>query len=151
VCLLTNICTLVEGVILAVTLTPHNSETIAAQPLRVVNAAVASEERTCSQIGSDILVIKKNVCLEFHSRIPDPQEVYHGNAVDAVIATALCIGVINNFASGIGGGGFLLLQKPGAQTEFYDFREMAPAAAHENMFVENFEVPYQGRVDGQTN
>ena len=47
-------------------------------------AAVASEHPKCSQIGKQILIDR-------------------GNAVDSAIATLLCIGVINNFSSGIGG------------------------------------------------
>jgi hypothetical protein len=31
-----------------------------------------------------------------------------GNAVDAAIASNLCVGVLHNFASGIGGGGVML-------------------------------------------
>lgn len=31
-----------------------------------------------------------------------------GNAVDAAVASCLCIGVLNSFSSGIGGGGVLL-------------------------------------------
>lgn len=48
------------------------------------SAAVASENPHCSMIGKDIL-----------------RE--GGNAVDAAISTLLCIGIINNFSSGIGG------------------------------------------------
>ncbi|HEY8947088.1 MAG TPA: gamma-glutamyltransferase, partial [Polyangiaceae bacterium] len=50
-----------------------------------------------------------------------------GNAVDAVAAAALVAGVVNPVSSGIGGGGFALVYRPGdAQPFVLDFRESAP-------------------------
>ena len=59
-----------------------------------------------------------------------------GNAVDAAVAVGLTLGVVNPFASGLGGGGFLLY-RDGATGEVFalDFRERAPAAAHRDMYV----------------
>ncbi len=58
-----------------------------------------------------------------------------GNAVDAAAATALAAGVVQPSASGIGGGGFALIVQPDGSDEILDFREVAPAAATQDMFL----------------
>lgn len=80
--------------------------------------AVASESNVCSKIGADLL-----------------RE--GGNAVDALVGTVFCVGVIGMYHSGIGGGGFMLLRNKHGKYEFIDFRETAPAAAFEDMFKAN--------------
>lgn len=86
------------------------------------HGAVASENVVCSNIGVDIL--KDG-----------------GNAVDAVIGTVFCIGVVNMFSSGIGGGGFMTIRVPpstkNGSSEVWniDFRETAPALANTTMYV----------------
>jgi gamma-glutamyltranspeptidase/glutathione hydrolase/leukotriene-C4 hydrolase len=54
--------------------------------------------------------------------------------VDAAVATALCQGVMNPMASGMGGGGFIIIRTAKGDTEVIDAREVAPAAATEGMF-----------------
>ncbi|KAJ4269576.1 hypothetical protein NW762_001243 [Fusarium torreyae] len=83
--------------------------------------AVASEAQECSSIGRDLLA-------------------RGGNAVDAMIGTTFCVGVIGMYHSGIGGGGFMLVRDKKGNYEAIDFRESAPAAAYEDM--------YQGNVNG---
>jgi gamma-glutamyltranspeptidase/glutathione hydrolase len=61
-----------------------------------------------------------------------------GNAVDAAVATALAVGVVNPSSCGIGGGGFMLIYDRGAQRVFaLDYRERAPAAASRDMYLRN--------------
>ena len=61
-----------------------------------------------------------------------------GSAVDATIAAALVMGVVEPQASGIGGGGFLLHYDAGKKAlTTIDGRETAPAAALAEMFLEN--------------
>ncbi len=58
-----------------------------------------------------------------------------GNAVDAAIATALTLGVVDGFNSGIGGGCFILIRRADGRIVAIDGREMAPAAANRNMYL----------------
>ncbi len=66
-----------------------------------------------------------------------------GNAVDAAIAAGLMLGVVDNHNSGIGGGCFILIRRADGQLFAIDGREMAPAAAHRDMYLED------GKPQGQ--
>lgn len=72
------------------------------------HAAVATDAAECSQIGVDVL--KKN-----------------GSAVDAAIASLLCVGVLNLQSTGLGGGGFMVIYNATTDSStVIDFRETAP-------------------------
>ena len=58
-----------------------------------------------------------------------------GNAVDAAVATALTLGVVDGYNSGIGGGCFMLIRLKDGKFLAIDGREMAPAAATRDMFL----------------
>lgn len=60
-----------------------------------------------------------------------------GNAVDAAIAAAATLGVVDSFNSGIGGGCFMIIRKADGTIYALDGREMAPAAATRDMFIRN--------------
>lgn len=92
-------------------------------------SAVASDNKICSKIGVEIM--KK----------------YNGNAIDASISTALCLGVVNPFASGLGGGGFMLIHLANGSSEVIDFREFAPASANETMFFNRPHLSQHGSFD----
>ncbi|HLS06862.1 MAG TPA: gamma-glutamyltransferase [Bacillota bacterium] len=54
-----------------------------------------------------------------------------GNAVDAAVTVSFVLGVVEPYASGIGGGGnMLILPENGREPVVYDYRETAPKAIH---------------------
>lgn len=60
-----------------------------------------------------------------------------GNAVDVAAAVSFMISVERPQSTGIGGGGFMILYNPtSGLSSAIDFREMAPAGASENMFLD---------------
>jgi len=59
-----------------------------------------------------------------------------GNAVDAAVATAMTISVVEPFSAGIGGGGFLLMSSSTGEINALDFRERAPLKATKNMYLD---------------
>ncbi|RXM20435.1 gamma-glutamyltransferase, partial [Citrobacter sp. AAK_AS5] len=58
-----------------------------------------------------------------------------GNAVDAAVAAALTLGVVDGHNSGIGGGCFMLIRRADGSILAIDGREMAPAAASRDMYL----------------
>jgi gamma-glutamyltranspeptidase/glutathione hydrolase len=59
-----------------------------------------------------------------------------GNAVDAAVATGFALAVVHPIAGNLGGGGFLLLRTNDGRATFIDFREKAPLAATEEMYLD---------------
>ncbi|WP_313297108.1 gamma-glutamyltransferase [Diaphorobacter sp.] len=57
-----------------------------------------------------------------------------GSAIDAAIAVQMVLALVEPQSSGVGGGAFLL-HSAGDKVEAYDGREVAPAAATENLFI----------------
>jgi gamma-glutamyltranspeptidase/glutathione hydrolase len=60
-----------------------------------------------------------------------------GNAVDAAIATGFALEVTYPTAGNIGGGGFMVIRFPDGRATTIDFREKAPLAANERMFLDS--------------
>jgi len=89
-----------------------------AEKRRYQHAAVASEAAVCSKLGTEIL--KDG-----------------GSAVDSAIGTSLCVGAVNNFATGIGGGGFMIVRTPSGEAEVLDYRETAPLKTDPKVYQKN--------------
>lgn len=97
-------------------------------PVYGKNGMVASEQGLATQVGLDIL--KQG-----------------GNAIDAAVAVGFALAVVLPNAGNIGGGGFMVLHddKTGKNVAI-DFREIAPAKASRDMYLDN-----QGNViDGKS-
>lgn len=95
---------------------PITVRSAAPDPVRGKSAMVASQHELASKIGVEVL--KKG-----------------GNAVDAAIAVGIALAVVYPEAGNIGGGGFMLIRFADGRTTSIDYREMAPKAAHRDIFV----------------
>ncbi len=89
----------------------------ARQPVRAKHGIVASTNQLASQVGVDVL--KRG-----------------GNAIDAAVAVALALAVTYPAAGNLGGGGFMMIRLRNGKTTAIDYREMAPAAAHRNVYLD---------------
>lgn len=70
-----------------------------------------------------------------------------GNAVDAAVGTALALAVVFPEAGNLGGGGFAVVKlgaELGDEVASLDFREVAPAAAHREMYLDESGEPIPG-------
>lgn len=72
-----------------------------------------------------------------------------GNAIDAAVATAYALSVVEPFSAGIGGGGFLLTYDPATRkSTVIDYREVAPRKAQRDMFLVDGKVDPRRSLDG---
>jgi gamma-glutamyltranspeptidase/glutathione hydrolase len=95
-------------------------------PVIAPNGMVSTQDSLASAVGRDILA-------------------RGGNAVDAAVATGFALAVTHPQAGNIGGGGFMVVHlAKDNKTLTIDFREMAPAAASRDMYVNA-----QGEVDNR--
>ncbi|MFI5093610.1 MAG: gamma-glutamyltransferase [Candidatus Acidiferrales bacterium] len=86
------------------------------QAVRGTHGMVATDEELGSQAGVEIL--KRG-----------------GNAVDAGVAVAFALAVVEPAAGNIGGGGFMLVRLADGRSTFFDYREVAPGKATRDMYI----------------
>src|ERR1700721_4002862 len=85
-------------------------------PVRAAKGMVVSDELLASAAGVEIL--KRG-----------------GNAVDAAVAVAFALAVVEPAAGNIGGGGFMLVRLADGRPPFFDYREVAPLKASRDMYI----------------
>lgn len=74
-----------------------------------------------------------------------------GNAVDAAIAVQFALAVCYPVAGNIGGGGFMVYRDSSGRIDALDYREMAPSAAYDDMYLDEkgnaiFELSQNGAL-----
>jgi gamma-glutamyltranspeptidase / glutathione hydrolase len=105
-------------VVLLVLLSVVNVPFVAArEPVRARHGMVASTNEVASSVGVEIM--KRG-----------------GNAVDAAIAVAFALAVTHPAAGNLGGGGFMMIRLKDGRTTAIDYREMAPGAAHRDVYLD---------------
>lgn len=93
-------------------------------PVFAANGMVASQEARATRVGVDILR-------------------QGGNAIDAAVAVGFTLAVTLPRAGNLGGGGFMLVHDADSgETLALDYREMAPARAHRDLYLDK-----DGNVD----
>ena len=104
-------------ILLVVLNAPLASLAAAREPVRAKHGIVASTNEVASRVGVEIM--KRG-----------------GNAVDAAIAVAFALAVTHPAAGNLGGGGFRMIRLKNGKTPAIDYREMAPAAAHRDVYLD---------------
>jgi gamma-glutamyltranspeptidase / glutathione hydrolase len=105
-------------VLLGVAATPWPSTQAASRaPVRARHAIVGSTSALASQAGVDIL--KQS-----------------GNAIDAAVAVGFALAVVHPSAGNLGGGGLMVIRFADGRATTIDYREMAPAKATRDMFLD---------------
>ena len=89
----------------------------AREPVRGRHGMVASTNEVASRVGVEIM--KRG-----------------GNAVDAAIAVAFGLAVTHPAAGNLGGGGFMMIRLKDGRATAIDYREMAPATAHRDVYLD---------------
>lgn len=87
------------------------------EPVRAKHGMVASTSGIASEVGVEVL--KQG-----------------GNAVDAAIAVAFALAVTYPAAGNLGGGGFMMIRLNDGRTTAIDYREMAPARATRDIYLD---------------
>src|SRR5947208_1789138 len=95
---------------------PRDARGWPTQAVRAGHGMVAIDEELGSEAG--VAILKRS-----------------GNAVDAAVAVAFALAVVEPAAGNIGGGGFMLIRLPDGKTTFLDYREVAPAKATRDMYI----------------
>lgn len=93
------------------------------------NAMVVSGSPIASEVGRDIL--RKG-----------------GNAVDAAVAVGFALAVVHPEAGNLGGGGFMVIRLRDGTVRTIDYREMAPARASRDMYLDANGEPTEASVTG---
>ncbi|MHB8177496.1 MAG: gamma-glutamyltransferase [Vulcanimicrobiaceae bacterium] len=83
-------------------------------------------------VGRHAMVVTEQ---QYASRIGERILTEGGNAVDAAIAVAYALAVVDPCCGNIGGGGFMLVRMHDGRERFIDFRETAPLRATANMYL----------------
>jgi gamma-glutamyltranspeptidase/glutathione hydrolase len=87
------------------------------QPVRARHGIVAATNQLAARVGVEVLQ-------------------RGGNAIDAAIAVAFALAVTHPSAGNLGGGGFMMIRLQNGKTTAIDYREMAPAAATRDVYLD---------------
>ena len=123
-----------------------NTETPAPEPATPTTSTPPPPEETSATPEAAVELTQHGVAAAHPEAVQAGMQILEdgGNAVDAAIATAFAISVVEPYASGIGGGGATLLAGPTMEPVGYDYREVVA----ENGDIPSSGTGVPGMVDG---
>ena len=103
--------------LVAASLTGSGSRAATLPPVAAQHGMVVSEQRLAAEIG--VAILKDG-----------------GNAIDAAVAVGYALAVVHPCCGNLGGGGFMTIHLADGRDTFLNFREKAPLAASETMYLD---------------